>query len=340
MDLQKVIQNSTYDFLRTEENLKDKLFFITLGGSQAYNLATPTSDIDLKGCCQTPISTLLGFDDWTQHVCDHTDTTIYTVNRFLKLLLDCNPSMIEIGYVRPQDRLIINPTCQVIFDNIGMFLTQKAKYTFVNYAMDQFNRALNSIARDNYTGKEKEEHIMRSIQLAMTSFNSRYTEMPEGSMKLYTAESSKEDIDYEMYIDVSLTKYPLRDFRNQMSEMLEIIKTYGKVNHRNKKPEGKLDKHLSCLVMNLKNGTKALEGTFTSVYQEGKDRDLLMDLRLGKLVGTNKDGSRNYDFIYDILGPLQTRFEYAAKNTTLPEKVDRDAVNEMLIGINKQLLGI
>lgn len=48
--MEEIIKGHQYNFLRTNEHLKDRLVFLTLGGSHAYGTSTLTSDVDIRGC--------------------------------------------------------------------------------------------------------------------------------------------------------------------------------------------------------------------------------------------------------------------------------------------------
>ena len=47
---EKVTNSTEYDFLRQNEHLKNRIMFLTLGGSYAYGTNVETSDIDVRGC--------------------------------------------------------------------------------------------------------------------------------------------------------------------------------------------------------------------------------------------------------------------------------------------------
>ena len=49
MDINKVISAREYDFLREHPRLGDNIALLTFGGSIAYGLDTPESDIDVRG---------------------------------------------------------------------------------------------------------------------------------------------------------------------------------------------------------------------------------------------------------------------------------------------------
>ena len=62
----------------------------------------------------------------------------------------------------------------------------------------------------------------------------KYFYYDEDQIKLYVDESDREDMDSEIYMDICLKHYPLRDWKGMWSEMHNIVKDYAKLGHRNK----------------------------------------------------------------------------------------------------------
>ena len=100
-----------------------------------------------------------------------------------------------------------------------MFLSQKAVHAFGGYATQQLRRLQATLARDRYDQSEKEKQILSSCKSSMTSFNDRYQEFENGAIHLYVDESQREDLDTEIFLDVNLTHYPLRDYKNIWSDL-------------------------------------------------------------------------------------------------------------------------
>ena len=44
--IKEMVAGSEYDFLRTNPHLKDRIVFLTLGGSYSYGTNVETSDVD------------------------------------------------------------------------------------------------------------------------------------------------------------------------------------------------------------------------------------------------------------------------------------------------------
>ena len=163
----------------------------------------------------------------------------------------------------------------------------------------------------------------------MEHFRTHYEPFTDGAFNLYTDVSSKEEYETEIFMDINLKRYPLRDFKNIFSEMSETVKNYGKLNHRNKKKdEEHLNKHAMHLVRLYYCCLDILEEKRINAYRE-KEKLLLLDIRSGKY---------SYDSIFQIVNELEKRLEYAKQNTDLPAEPNYKKVEELVMEINKRLL--
>lgn len=159
-------------------------------------------------------------------------------------MLNNNPNIIELFGTKDDHLFICNKYGKLLRDNVNLFLSKKVIHSFGGYAKAQLRRLQNALARDSYPQSEKEKHILNSIKNQMVSFEDRYKEITNDNINLYIDKSEKIDLDSEIFINVNLKNYPLRDFKNIYSEMSNIVKDYEKLNHRNsKKDELHLNKH-------------------------------------------------------------------------------------------------
>jgi hypothetical protein len=171
----------------------------------------------------------------------------------------------------------------------------------------------------------------------MNSFEDRYRDYMKNDIKLYVDKSDKVDFDEEIYMDLELKHYPMRDFKSMYSEMSNVIKDYDSLNHRNnKKDEIHLNKHIQHLIRLYLMGSEILEGKGVNTYREN-DLDLLMKLRTGHYVGM-KDGKEDYSVIFEMVNEYEKRFKYASENTCLPDKPDYNKINEIVMEINRGVL--
>ena len=333
--IKEIIERSEYAFLNTNEHLKDRLIFLTFGGSHAYGTAVASSDIDIRGCAFNRKSDLIGMSRFEQVVEDSTDTTVYSFNKLIALIINCNPNTIEMLGGKPEHYLIFNPVGQQLIDNRKMFLSKKAADSFGGYANQQLRRMQNALARDSYPQAEKERHILGSIKSAMTSFKDRYREIPEGALSLTIDESSQEEFASEIFIDVDLKHYPLRDYKNIWADMQSIVKDYEKLNKRNrKKDDVHLNKHAMHLIRLYLMCLDILEKEEVNTYREN-DLELLLGIRNGKY--QKEDGSFRMEF-FDMVTDYEERLAYAVANTGLPECPDYGLIEEFVMSVNEKVI--
>lgn len=335
MKINEVIKQPKYNFLHENEHLKDRIMFLTFGGSHAYGTNTPTSDIDIRGCAMPLVSDLIGLTNFEQVIDKNTDTTVYAFPKLVKLLLNCNPNCIELLGCKPEFYTAVSPAGKLLLENRNIFLSKRAINSFGGYALGQINRLMNAIARDRMLDVEKEEHILRSCKAAMLHFNDRYASYADGSLQLYTDKSVKEEFENEIFIDINLNHYPLRDFKAMIDDMQAIIKDYAKSNHRNSKKDiPHLGKHMMHLIRLYMMVCDILEKGEIITYRT-IEHDLLMDIRNGKYLTEN--GQCTNEFM-ELTDEYTKRFEYAKQNTILPASPDFNKVNELTMEINRMVL--
>jgi predicted nucleotidyltransferase len=323
-EIKNKINSSEYDFLRTDEHLGENIILLTIGGSHAYGTSIETSDLDIRGVAVERPKEIIGLSAFEQFEHKETDTTIYGLRKIINLLLNCNPNTIEILGTKQEHIFKINKYGQMLKDNIDLFLSLKAIGSFGGYATAQLRRLQNALARDNYPEVEKEKHILRTIESAMLTMEDRYKKFTKDEIKLYISKSAKVDVETEIFLNISLKDYPLRDFKNIYAEMSQIVTDYGKLNHRNSKKDiPHLNKHAMHLIRLFLMGIEILDGKGVNTYRE-KDRQLLMDIREGKYT---------YEQIFEMVDEYEKKFKYAGDNTALPEKPDYDKVEEIVMDI-------
>lgn len=224
--IREMLQNPAYEFLRSNEHLKGKIIFLTLGGSYSYGTNVETSDVDIRGCALNSRSDLLGLSNFEQVVHTGTDTTVYSFNKLVSLLLNCNPNTIEMLGCRPEQYMVCTDIGREMIENRKLFLSKRAVNSFGGYANQQLRRLENALARDKLPQARKEEHILNSMKSAVKAFESRYRVFENGGITLYTAESSREDLDREIFADIHLTKYPVREFNSILNDLTNEVKEH------------------------------------------------------------------------------------------------------------------
>lgn len=335
MKLCKIITTPEYDFLKQNKHLGDNIILLALGGSYAYGTNKEGSDIDLRGMALNSKEEILLGKDFDEVVDRATDTTIYSFNKMLNLLSKNNPNTIEILGCKPEHYLYMSPIAKELIERRKMFLSKICIHTFAGYANSQLRRLENKAAR--LVGQtENEEHILKSIQNASYDFKNRYFPYDDAEINLYIDTSDRDVMESEIYMDIHLTHYPLRDWCGLWNEQKAIVSSYDKMGKRNKNAisRDKLGKHMAHLIRLYMMGIDILEKEEIITYREA-EHDLLMDIRNGKYL--DQDRQPTSDF-FDILNEYEKRFEYAKKNTSLPDVPDYDKINEFRMCVNEQIV--
>lgn len=334
--IKEKLKSAEYDFLRTNENLGSNIILLTLGGSHAYGMDKEDSDVDVRGISLNSKSDILLSADFEQVVDVDTDTTVYSFNKMIQLLTSNNPNTIEQLGCLPQHYFYLSEIGKELLDNRKMFLSQICVHTFGGYASSQLRRMSNKAAR-LVSQAENESYILKSIDNARYEFKNRYYPFEDDNdLKLYIDKSAQEGYDSEIFMDVRLNHYPLRDWAGMWNEMKTIVSSYNKFGRRNEKAvaHDKLGKHMAHLIRLYMMCIDILEKEEIVTYRE-KERDLLMSIRNGEYLDGNRQPIPEF---YDLLNEYEKRFEYAKNNTSLPEKPDYKRINDFRMYVNERIV--
>lgn len=334
--IKEEITKPEYHFLGTNPYLAGNMMLIGLGGSHAYGTNNENSDLDIRGVAHNSKHYILSGQDFDQVVDVPTDTVIYSFDKFVKLLCQNNPNTLEIMGLKPEHYLYISSLGEELLKHRKMFLSKVCISSFGGYATDQLRRMENKAASKAVQEKQ-EENIMKSIQNAMHDFRTRHYPFPEDGIKLYLDKSIKNPDELEIFMDIDLHHYPLRDHYNIYAEMNQVIKDYKRGNnHRNTNAinHDKLGKHMMHLVRLYLMCFDILEKEEIITYREN-DLPLLNSIRRGDFLDDNQQPTPEF---YDMIKDLEKRFEYAKANTSLPDKVDKKQVQEFVAAINERIV--
>jgi predicted nucleotidyltransferase len=335
-DFKTLLNTPEYEFLKTNEHLGKNIILIGLGGSHAYGTNVPGSDVDIRGIALNTKEEILGAANFEQVVNNETDTTIYSIRKIISLLSSCNPNTIEMLGLKPEHYLYLSPIGQELLDNKKLFLSKRAKYSFGGYAFSQLRRLDNKAAR-TIAQADREQHILNSITAATYVWPDKYGCFKTGEgIRLYLDDSEQEGMDKEIFMDINLTGYPLRDYKAMWADMKNIISDYDKIGHRNQNAieRGKLGKHMMHLVRLYLMCIDILEKEEINTYREN-DIPFLLDIRNGKFLDSDSQPLAEF---YEMVDEYEKRLEYAVANTSLPDKPDYNKINEFLMSVNERVV--
>lgn len=278
-EIKKLIQTESYNFLRENEHLGDKICLLTLGGSHAYGMNTESSDLDIRGIILNTKREILTGNYYEQFTEESTDTVIYSLHKIIGLLSNCNPNVIEMLGCKPEQYLYTSEVGKMLLYNKKIFLSKRCINSFGGYSNQQLRRLQNAMARDSYPKTEREKHILNTIRNMRYHFKEKYPTFTEKDMHLYIAKAITEGLDDEIFIDFNLQHYPLRDYRGIMAEMNTVINEYSKLNKRNTKKDAKhLAKHMAHLLRLYMMAIDLLEHGEIITYREN-EHEILMKIR-------------------------------------------------------------
>lgn len=384
LDINEVIRRPEYKFIFKNRRLGNHIGFLTFGGSISYGLNSPNSDIDIRGFCLPTYADAMrypryiteeenkdkslifgpaGFEQVTE---TKTDTTIYTFLKFVKLLSDCNPNVIEMLGCKPEHYTLMSPEGQKLIDNKHLFLTKIAYNTFAGYARGQFQRLKNAIGNDS--GKklfsvislaDSLQRLNKHLEMQYPGYRSsqvkfRISDTEGNSLFMNGKEISAEDItimfdesnspvvtvdgkpvpdeDIELRISLDFVNMPLDMFNSVTNEIMSNVKEINKhLGHRNKKKDDyHLCKHAMHLIRLYLMAHDILINGEINTYRE-KDRDFLLSIKNGKYM---TDGTLKQEF-FDMVGKFSAQLEDDYMMCKLPERVDYKAVNKLVMEINE-----
>ena len=333
MDLKALVNTEEYAFLHDHPRLGSRIMLLGLSGSYGYGTNREGSDIDFRGVTLNLPSDLIGLTSFDQYEDTGTDTVIYSFNKLIGLLLNCNPNTIEILGLDDEQYVIKTAVGQELLDHRQLFLSKRAAASFGHYADAQLRRLQNAIARDTLPQPSREEHILQSVKHAMDDFNRKQKEEYKNEARLYIDTAETEGLETEIFLDADFHHYPLRRYNDMMNTLHTVVRDYDRIGKRNhKKDENHLNKHAMHLVRLFMMGIDILEKGEIRTHRPEKDLKLLISIRNGDYM---KEGILIPAF-YEIVTDYERRFHEAEKSSILPDHPDMDAVGAFAMSINRR----
>ena len=336
-EIKQKVEDKEYDFLRTNPHLQGKIIFLTLGGSYAYGTNIETSDVDVRGCALNSRSDLLGLSSFEQVVDGQTDTTVYSFNKLVGLLINCNPNTIELLGCKPEHYFQLTEIGREIIKNRKMFLSHRAANSFGGYATQQLRRLQNALARDRLPQEEAIKHLKSALERSIAAMDERFSDFQNGGIKLTVPDGQNGNSDSGVLCNIHIEDYPVRDLNILLNSLTSVTRSYGELNHRNrKKDEAHLNKHAMHLIRLYLMCLDILEKEEINTYRE-KDREFLLSIRDGAF--QNENGTYKPEF-FELVADLEKRLQYAKENTGLPKHPDMKLIEEFVMDVNQKSIDL
>lgn len=116
------------------------LIIKVITGSTSFGLATPTSDVDIRGVYVLPWEDRLRQDVGDQIANDTNDETYWEITKFFRELAKANPQSLEMLY-SPDSCILEGKEYLYKIRREMTFITRRCEKTFVEYAKGQISRA-------------------------------------------------------------------------------------------------------------------------------------------------------------------------------------------------------
>lgn len=317
IDFKAKLAGTEYDFLRENPDLKNCIY-LTVSGSHGYGTNIDTSDIDLRGVLVEPAKYLYGLNGFEQFEDIPTDTVIFGLKKYVSLCAAANPNALELLGVDEDTIVLQTEAGKLLRDNSRLFLSKRIIGSFGNYASAQLRRFCNALCHDSYSEDEQEQHLATTLNGQIEHFNRTYASLGEDGLRIYQDETGM------LRLDVELKGYPLRDFVGIYGEMHNTVRSYNKLNHRNrKKDDAHLYKHAMHLIRLLITGIDILDGKGI-ITRRAAERDFLMAIR---------GGQYSFDEIKQLAEEYQESFRCATERTALPNEPDFDGIERLMMEI-------
>ena len=151
------------------------MHYAVIAGSHAYGTAVEGSDVDIRGWYFPPLNDLLGLANKRENFIEYSDEDVvfYTFHKFIHLLAQCNPNVVEQVGVPARCKIYVTPIGQKILNNVELFLSKRAFQTFGGYANKMLQRFEQGIGHRNHKSTEAKQwkHLSHLIRLLYTGID-------------------------------------------------------------------------------------------------------------------------------------------------------------------------
>lgn len=135
---------------QVDQLLPEGLISLCWRGSVAHGMYVPKSDPnsiddkDVMGVYIGPLEHYLGFGrkDVYEKWEGEWDCVFYELRKFVGLLLNCNPNVLSLLWLKPNGIIYENVLGSRLRENRGLFVTKKAYHSFSGYAHAQFKKMI------------------------------------------------------------------------------------------------------------------------------------------------------------------------------------------------------
>lgn len=288
------------------------LIYETVHGSQAYGLATPSSDVDVKGVLVGPAGWYHGFIGGPEQVELGPDHVRYEIRKYFRLAAAANPTVLELLWTPAECHLQVTPAGERLLAARARFLSLRVKDSFCGYAMSQLGRI-----------KTHRKWVMNPPQRAPTRADFDLPERPQVSRdQLGAAEAMLGDGRLEQaelgtnFLELLERERRYKAARKEWESYQSWLRTR---NPRRSELEARFGydtKHALHLIRLLRMGLEIVADGQVRVRRD--DREELLAI---------KSGALGYDELMAAAARLAAEVQAAAPGSPLPAAPDEAALD-------------
>lgn len=313
-----------YDFLDKTPELHTPVL-LGLGGSHAYGTNIATSDLDIRGIAMHSKEDILLQKGFEQVENKETDTVIYSLNKIINLLKNCNPNTIEMLGLKPEHYIYKTYCGMDLLRNRDMFLSNKCVQSFMGYANSQLYR-LQQKTNQTLSEAELNEHICRTMNNMKNTLAERYDIR---GIDVFTENG-------ELKINLNVQNYRMDELNDVLGVFANTLRDYRSASKRNDYAiaHSKIAKHSMHLLRLYMMCEDMLLNGEINTYR-AKEQSLLLSIRNGEYL--DEQGVPNKEF-FDMVHDYDARLQYAKEHSVLPNTPDMKRIDAFMLSVNERML--
>lgn len=143
-------------------DIQSRCVLLCVGGSRAYGMHLPSSDVDIKGVALPMREHVHGYlhrfeqvegaeaiagflpvlsaEERAACAASKLEGVVYEVRKFIALAADCNPNIMDVLFCRDDEVRVATVAGRELREMAPVFVSQKARHTFTGYAHSQLKR--------------------------------------------------------------------------------------------------------------------------------------------------------------------------------------------------------
>ena len=305
-----------------------------ISGSRAYGTHHEDSDQDEKGVCIASVDYYFSpFKNFEQHETHEPDLCVYEIRKFIRLASEFNPNIVEMLYVEPEDILYIDASGQTLLENRKIFLSRKARYTFVGYAKSQLKRMRNHRAWTE-NPPEKPDRAAAGLPVDRALMTQDRIKAIDREFKIPVDKNSTGDqiqrvaIKYgDQAADYYAREKKYRLAARKYEQYSDWLEKRNRARHATELQFGYDTKHGYHLVRLLRMGVEILEEAVVRVKRP--DREELMEIR---------EGVWSYERLLEEADRLEEKCARVYAHSPLPENPNMDLIERLAVSLIERRL--